>query len=123
MADFMELKNMIIINMRELMHLKKLLREKNGELQQSRDAQKEKEQTMQKMSLKLQKAVRAYEKKLSSRPESQETCIQTDADDSRIALEKDLFYYRQTNKDLKLKLRELMAKAHNQLTIPAAAHV
>jgi hypothetical protein len=89
-----------------------------------------------KLGLKLQKTIRSYEKKLSTMAEKPLKSDQTNQTDSKSDesidlkvkdLEKDLFYYRQTNKDLKSKLRELVAKNQKlvlnlQNDIPRAAH-
>lgn len=88
-----------------------------------------------KLGLKLQKTIRSYEKKLATITEKSPKSDQINQTDSSVDgtqdlkvqdLEKDLLYYRQTNKDLKSKLRELVAKnqklvANLKNDIPRAA--
>jgi chromosome segregation ATPase len=89
-----------------------------------------------KLGLKLQKTIRSYEKKLANmvdKPSKSDQTNQTESNsdeslDQKVHdLEKDLLYYRQTNKDLKSKLRELVAKNQKLVSslkndIPRAAH-
>ena len=87
--------------------------------QELRSLKEESGKESSKLGLKLQKTIRSYEKKLASLAEKScksDQNHQTDGSDDNVHdqkvddLEKDLLYYRQTNKDLKSKLRELVAK-------------
>ena len=74
-----ELRNVVIINLRELIHLKRLLHEKSHqEIPPIKPVEASEES--QKMTLKLQKAIRMYEKKLANLSDKSvlESGIQTD---------------------------------------------
>ncbi len=101
--------------------------------------------SQQKLTGKLQKMIRNYEKKLSKKATQEESCQTNEPvelhvnelknpllDNKKLeSLEKDLFYYRQTNKELKAKLRELVARNHQLVSalkmpgndVPVAAEV
>ena len=128
-----ELRHIFVDVLKEHMHLKKMLSDSDKKLS---ILQEESGKESSKLGLKLQKTIRSYEKKLSTMAEKPLKSDQTNQTDSKSDesidlkvkdLEKDLFYYRQTNKDLKSKLRELVAKNQKlvlnlQNDIPRAAH-
>jgi hypothetical protein len=115
------------------MHLKKMLSDSDKKLS---ILQEESGKESSKLGLKLQKTIRSYEKKLANmedKSSKSDQTNQTEANSDELMdqkvhdLEKDLLYYRQTNKDLKSKLRELVAKNQKLVSnlkndIPRAAH-
>lgn len=128
-----ELRHIFVDLLKRNIHVKKMLSDSDKKLTALQD---ESGKESSKLGLKLQKTIRSYEKKLSTMAEKPLKSDQTNQTDSKSDesidlkvkdLEKDLFYYRQTNKDLKSKLRELVAKNQKlvlnlQNDIPRAAH-
>ena len=58
------MRQLVIINLRELIHLKKMLHQKILEMTEMSQLKGSKDEENQKLTLKLQKAIRSYEKKL-----------------------------------------------------------
>lgn len=64
------MRQLVIINLRELIHLKKMLHQKTIDMSEMSLLKGSKEEENQKLTLKLQKAIRSYEKKLVAMEQS-----------------------------------------------------
>ena len=124
---------MFVNKLRDYIYVKTYLNECQQELATLKENSGEENS---KLALKLQRTIRTYEKKLATmndpitkfdQSNQTELVVDEPKPPQFEELEKDLVYYRQTNKDLKSKLRELVAKnqklvANLKNDIPRAAH-